>query len=226
MVREGRISISVDRKSEQLGERSSFQDILKLGTEEPSRRSSLDPSRYSPQNSRRGSNFNISTIRKHSQGPPIRLQRQPTDNFSKVFFKAGIDPHLLQQRLLNASKADGDNPMKEQLSVVKESQNRVCLTAEADQLREGGRSRKPEKITSVEFMERVLTAEAIETLRSIFLKHSSVSDTRGESIMKLWQFRKFCCDFGLATNSKEVAEMEVLYHASTKDKHGRTHLSK
>ncbi len=47
-------------------------------------------------------------------------------------------------------------------------------------------------------MERALSNEEVETLRSIFLKHSTVSDTKGESVMKLWQFRKFSIDFGLA----------------------------
>lgn len=71
-------------------------------------------------------------------------------------------------------------------------------------------------------MEWVLKPDQIETLRSIFLKHSTVSDTRGESVMKLWQFRKFCSDFGLAQGMKHLAEMEVLYNASVKGKHGHT----
>lgn len=82
--------------------------------------------------------------------------------------------------------------------------------------------KKVEKMTSVEFMEWVLSSEQIETLRSIFLKHSTVSDTRGESVMKLWQFRKFCSDFGLAQGIKSVAEMEVIYNAAVRGKNGHT----
>ena len=55
-----------------------------------------------------------------------------------------------------------------------------------------------EKITAMEFMEQVLSTEQVEIMRSIFLKHSAVSDKRGESVMKAWQFRKFCTEFGLA----------------------------
>ena len=47
--------------------------------------------------------------------------------------------------------------------------------------------------------------EQVEILRSIFLKHSSVSDKKGESVMKSWQFRKFCADFGLAEGIKALA---------------------
>lgn len=44
--------------------------------------------------------------------------------------------------------------------------------------------------------------------------------------MKSWQFRKFCADFGLAEGIKALAEMEVLYNSSTRDKSGHAHQSK
>ena len=53
-----------------------------------------------------------------------------------------------------------------------------------------------------------------------------MSDKKGESVMKSWQFRKFCADFGLAEGIKALAEMEVLYNSSTRDKSGHTHQSK
>ncbi len=75
----------------------------------------------------------------------------------------------------------------------------------------------------MEFIERVLSMEQVEILRSIFLKHSSVSDTKGETVMKSWQFRRFCGEFNLADGMKKLAEMEVLYNSATRDKQGHAH---
>ncbi len=61
-----------------------------------------------------------------------------------MFVKAGIDPHLLEKRLMNASKADSE---KKDLPTVRESQNRVCLTAESAVLQD--EKKKTKRITAV-----------------------------------------------------------------------------
>ena len=86
----------------------------------------------------------------------VRLQRQPTDNFTVVFRRAGLDSRLLQQRLMNANKVSPGDGMRE-LATVGESQNRVRLNAESTALQD--EKKKVERMTSVEFMEKVLSME-------------------------------------------------------------------
>lgn len=100
MAKEHRISVSVEPR----GSEKSFQEMNILKMMDQSRRSSQDPSeRYSPRSNRRLSGI---SILKNSGTGPMKLRKQPTDHFTMVFRRAGLDSRLLQQRLMNASKVD------------------------------------------------------------------------------------------------------------------------